>query len=254
MKKKIKISAVSYLNTLPFIYGIENDKSLMLQIDLQKDIPSVCADKLLNDEVDIGLIPVAEISKLQNPQIISNYCLGAVGKVDTVSLFCHVPIKNIKRILLDYQSRTSVRLTKILVGNYFNINPEYVSAEAGYEDDIDNQTAALIIGDRVFKYQNKFEYIYDLSEIWLKYTSYPFVFAVWAANKKLNDRFVKDFNNALKTGLMNIDAAISDYKKEFNNSEIDLKKYLTKSISYSLDVEKRKGMQLFLDKIKELKI
>ncbi|NOZ34365.1 MAG: menaquinone biosynthesis protein [Chlorobi bacterium] len=254
MKNKIKISAVSYLNTLPFIYGIENDESLMLQIDLQKDTPSVCADKLINDEVDLGLIPVAEISKLRNPQIISNYCLGAVGKVDTVSLFCHVPIKNIKRILLDYQSRTSVRLTKILAGDYFNINPEYVSAEAGYEDNIDNQTAALIIGDRVFKYKNKFEYVYDLSEIWLNFTSYPFVFAVWVANKKLNEQFITDFNNALKTGLMNIDAVISNYKKEFNNSGIDLKKYLTKSISYSLDTEKRKGMQLFLDKIKEHKL
>ena len=132
LKEKIKISAVSYLNTLPFIYGIENNALLMKQIDLQKDIPSSCADKLIHNKVDIGLIPVTEIGKLQESYIISNYCLGAVGKVDTVSLFSHIPIENVKTILLDYQSRTSVKLTKFLAKEYFKINPKYVSAKAGY--------------------------------------------------------------------------------------------------------------------------
>ena len=252
LKEKIKISAVSYLNTLPFIYGIENDALLMKQIDLQKDIPSSCADKLIHNEVDIGLIPVAEIGKLKKSHIISNYCLGAVGKVDTVSLFSHTPIENVKTILLDYQSRTSVKLTKLLAKEYFKIKPKYVNAKAGYEDDVNNQSAALIIGDRVFKYQNKFEFVYDLSEIWLKFTSYPFVFAAWVANKKINDAFIKQFDNALKTGLINIDTVIENYKSKNENSEIDLKKYLTENISFGLDSEKRKGMQLFLQKIKEL--
>lgn len=252
LKEKIKISVVSYLNTLPFIYGIENDSVLMKQIELQKDIPSACADKLIHNEVDIGLIPVAEISKLKNPHIISNYCLGAVGKVDTVSLFSHVPIENVRTILLDYQSRTSVKLTKLLAKEYFKINPEFVNAEAGYEDNVDNQSAALIIGDRVFKYQNKFEYVYDLSEIWMKFTSYPFVFAAWVSNKKTDDAFIKDFNNALKFGLTNIYNVIEKYKIENQKSKIDIEKYLTRSISFTLDSEKRKGMQFFLQKIKQL--
>ncbi len=254
MKERIKISAVSYLNTLPFIYGIEKDADFMKQIDLQKDIPSVCADKLINDEVDIGLIPVAEISKIKNPCIISNYCLGAVGKVDTVSLFSHIPLENVKTILLDYQSRTSVMLTKLLVRDYFKISPKFINAKAGYEDKVDKQSAALIIGDRVFKYQEKFEFVYDLSEIWLKFTSYPFVFAAWVSNKKISDAFIKDFDKALKIGLSDIDSVINDYKKTHtSHNNIDLKKYLTESISYFLDTEKRKGMQLFLDKIKKIK-
>jgi len=253
LEKRIKISAVSYLNTLPFIYGIENDDDFLRQIDLQKDIPSVCADKLINDEVDIGLIPVAEISKIKTPYIISNYCLGAVGKVDTVSLFSHIPVEDVKTILLDYQSRTSVMLTKLLVKDYFNISPEFINAKAGYENKVNNQSAALIIGDRVFKYQNKFEFVYDLSEIWLKFTSYPFVFAAWVSNKKLDDTFIKDFDKALKFGLSDIDSAIKNYKKVYELNNIDLKKYLTESISYFFDREKRKGMQLFLEKIREYK-
>jgi chorismate dehydratase len=252
LNKKIKISAVSYLNTLPFIYGIENDASLLKQIDLQKDIPSACADKLLTGEADLGLIPVAEISKIKDPYIISNFCLGAVGKVDTVSLFSHVPVENVDKILLDYQSRTSVMLTRLLTKEYFRISPKFIPAKPGYEENLLNNTAALIIGDRVFKYQNKFEFVYDLSEIWLKYTSYPFVFAAWVSNKKLNDAFIKDFNNALKFGLANINKVVENYKKENNRSKIDLDKYLNKSISFIFNEEKRKGMQLFLEKIKHL--
>ncbi len=254
MKEKIKISAVSYLNTLPFIYGIENDASLLQQIVIQKDMPSVCADKLISNQVDIGLIPVAEISKIKTPYIISNYCLGSAGKVDTVSLLSRVPIKNVNKIILDYQSRTSVKLTKILVKEYFKINPEYVNAKAGYEEKIDNNTAALIIGDRVFKYQKEFEFVYDLSEIWMKHTSYPFVFAAWVSNKKINDTFIKDFDKALKFGLSNIDSVIEEYKKNNELNNIDLKKYLTENISYCFNDEKRKGMQLFLKKIKEHKL
>ena len=66
---KIKISAVSYTNTLPFIYGLENSK-IINHIELSKDIPSVCAKKLISNKVDIGLVPVAIIPKLNNYEII----------------------------------------------------------------------------------------------------------------------------------------------------------------------------------------
>ncbi len=250
MKGKVKISAVSYLNTLPFMHGIKNDENLLTEIELSEDFPSVCADKLISGEVDLGLIPVAEIPKLKNPQIISNYCLGAVGKVDTVSLFSHIPVENVKTVLLDYQSRTSVQLTRILAEKYFKINPDFVKAEKGYEDLTDKNSAVLIIGDRVFKYKNKFEYNYDLSEIWLKYTSYPFVFAAWTANKMLDAGFIQRFNNALKKGISEIDDAIKDYQNKNSLINVNLEKYLKKSISYNLDNEKRKGMQLFLDMLK----
>ncbi len=253
LKEKIKISAVSYLNTLPFIYGIENSSGLSEKIELSKDIPSICADKLISGEADLGLIPVAEISKLQNPYIISDYCIGSVGKVDSVLLLSNIHVSKIKKILLDYQSRTSVNLIKILAKEYFNINPEFENTRAGYEDNEEKETAVLIIGDRAFNYRKKFNFVYDLSEIWLKHTSYPFVFATWVSRQKISDDFITEFNKALKYGLKNIDSVIDKYKKQINTDCIDIKKYLTENISYTLDTEKRKGMQLFLKKIKKLK-
>ena len=60
---KIKISAVSYLNSKPFIYGLQHSENLNY-IDLQLDIPSVCAQKLMEGKVDVGLIPIATIPEL----------------------------------------------------------------------------------------------------------------------------------------------------------------------------------------------
>jgi chorismate dehydratase len=148
--KKIRISAVSYLNSLPFVYGLTHS-SLINECDISLDIPSVCAEKLINGTVDIGLIPVAAIPQVPNATIISDYCIGANGEVKTVCLFSEVPLNEIKTILLDYQSRTSVLLVKILAKEFWKINPEFINAEAGFEQKIKGTTAGVVIGDRTFE-------------------------------------------------------------------------------------------------------
>lgn len=114
MDQKIKISAVSYLNTIPFIYGIQADQNLLSQVSLRLEYPSKCADLLKAGLVDLSLIPVAVIPQIPHAEIISDFCIGANGKVNTVMLYSDYPLNEIKSIALDYQSRTSVMLTKIL--------------------------------------------------------------------------------------------------------------------------------------------
>ena len=89
---KVKISVVSYLNSKPFIMGLLKS-NLADRIDLQLDIPAVCAQKLLEGKVDLGLIPVAVLPLLKEKYIISNYCIGAAGKVASVMLYSDVPLK-----------------------------------------------------------------------------------------------------------------------------------------------------------------
>ncbi len=245
--RKVKISAVSYLNSLPFIYGLENYGKITELIDLHKDIPSICADKLINNDVEIGLIPVAEIYKLKNPFIVSNYCIGASGKVETVLLLSDVPVFEIDKIYLDYHSRTSVNLLKILVKKHWKTKVEYINGEEGFESNIKGKTGGLIIGDRAFSYLEKFKYGYDLSDEWTKFAKLPFVFAAWVSNIRLEDKFIREFNNALTFGLENKEKIIKNFRVKNKNSKIDIEKYLNYDISYFLDSEKRKGMELFLD-------
>lgn len=247
--KKIKIVAVSYLNTRPFLYGLKN-AAIKDKIELQTFIPSVCADKLLSGEADLGLIPVAVIPQLKQHEIISDYCIGATGAVDSVLILSEVPIENITTLYLDYHSRTSVELAKILLNNYWKKEVQFIAASSGFETKIKGTTAAVVIGDRALQLRSSFNYVYDLALAWQQFTQLPFVFAAWVANKKLPDDFQKEFNAACKYGITHIDELIPELKLE-KDFYADSKNYLTHSISYLLDDEKRKGLQLFLNYLKQ---
>ncbi|CAI8272645.1 MAG: Chorismate dehydratase [Cryomorphaceae bacterium] len=244
---RYKVSVVSYLNSIPFIHGI-NQSDLIHTIDLHLDYPSICADKLIDGIVDLALVPVVVIPKLKHPYIISDYCIGANGSVDTVCLYSDVPIHEIESIGLDYQSRTSVELLKLLLKDYWNLNPIFINEEVGFEDEIKGNHAALVIGDRAFTMNDKHEFIYDLSAIWTEMTGLPFVFAAWVSNSQLSQDFINAFNKALENGLTNIDRALALEKDSYPNCK-NPEDYLNNKISYSLDYDKRKGMELFLRKI-----
>jgi len=247
---KIKISIVSYLNSKPFIFGLHNSK-LFDSIDLQLDIPSVCAQKLIDNKVDIGLIPVAVLPELKTPHIISNYCIGAEGKVASVMLYSNVPLQEITSVLLDYQSRTSVTLVKVLAANFWKINPQWIPATANYENNVNGTTAAVIIGDRTFGLENKFAYSYDLAEEWQKFTKLPFVFACWVANKKLPDSFINEFNQALKYGIDNRPTLIAELIKNRSYST-NVDTYLNQNIQYSYNDPQKHALNLFLNYLSKL--
>lgn len=240
---KIKISAVSYLNSTPFIYGI-NHSEIKNEIDLSLDIPAVCAQKLISGNVDIGLVPVAVMPELKKSYIITDYCIGAIGKVNSVLLLSNVPINEIKTILLDYQSRTSVKLCQLLCKEYWKVNPGFLSTNENFENDILGNTAAVVIGDRALLLRDKFKYAYDLSQAWYDMTALPFVFACWVANKKIEADFISLFNNALKNGVQHIDNVILE-ENELALSTEEKRKYLKNYISFDLDADKRKGLDLF---------
>ena len=253
-KSVVKISAVSYLNTKPFIYGIENSGFLSASggknYRLELDIPSVCADKLLNDEVDLGLIPVVVIPRLQDSRILTDYCIGAVGAVRSVMLFSDVPLKQIKRCFLDCHSETSVLLTKILAGRYWKINPEWFEGKDGFEVNIKGDTAGIVIGDRALNLHDKFQYSYDLAEEWHRFTSLPFVFACWVANKPLPGNFIEAFDKAIEFGVQNKEKAVNTVGLMSNG--LSAKDYINNCISYELDAQKQKGMKLFLNYVNKL--
>ena len=131
---------------------------------------------------------------------------------------------------------------------YWQVTPKLIKAKANYEKQIKEEKAGLIIGDRGFQYQNKFKYVYDLSAIWKLYTGLPFVFACWVANKEIDEKFISQFNKALKFGVNNIEKSIKSLAATYSHC-INPTDYLNNKISYHLDEEKIKGMELFLKKI-----
>ena len=246
----IRISIVSYLNSKPFINGIKKMK-FNLPVEISEDIPSICAEKMLGGKADIGLIPVSILPRLKNYSTISDYCIGADGAVNSVLLLSEVPLKEIKSILLDYQSRTSVLLARVLAKKFWNINPKWEETSFNFEKNISTETAGVVIGDRALLIKNKFPYIYDLSAEWKLFTGLPFVFACWVSLLELEKDFLSDFNDALKNGLKSIkDIAKKESSTDFSEAEII--QYLTKSLDYNFDERKKKALKLFLQMANEI--
>lgn len=237
---KIKVSAVSYTNSKPFVYGLMHS-GILDQIELSLDIPSDCAKKLIDNQVDIGLVPVAALLQIKDYQIISDYCIGAKGSVDSVFIFSNKPVHELKTIQLDAQSLTSNNLAKILLKYHWEISPDFLNTAPA--------DAFVQIGDRTFTNKDQFPYQYDLAEEWLRFTGLPFVFAVWASNKPVPEDFRTAFNSALKSGL--------DHRKEVIESlsrpnNFDLEDYLMNKIDFDLDDEKLLAMARFHELIKTL--
>jgi chorismate dehydratase len=245
---KLRISAVSYTNTKPFLYGLQHT-DIINKIDLSLDIPSDCAQKLIDDKVDIGLIPVAATLNLPHWEIVSDYCIGAIGAVNSVFIFSNCPIGEVTHLQLDQESRSSNNLARVLLKNFWKINPELIVNASDYTASSDPTTAFVQIGDRTFGKKDKFKYVYDLAEEWQRFTGLPFVFAAWIANKPIPADFIAEFNIALKQGL--------DNRRELLKTlptypGFDLEDYLMNKLDFELTADKRKALYLFLDYMKAL--
>jgi chorismate dehydratase len=246
--EKIRVGIVNYLNTRPLLFGLQKPPVADL-IELVGDYPSRVAEMLQKGEIDVGLIPVAAIPQLDSYNIVGNYCIGTEGEIASVALFSEVPMYEIKKVYLDYQSRTSVALLKYLMKEYWGINPEIVdSFNEDYRKEIKGTTAGLVIGDRALEQRKISTFIYDLGSEWRKITGLPFVFAAWVSLKPFAQDFITLFDKANAEGLDHIDEIVSKTPYEL----YDLKKYYKLHLSYDLDDLKKKGMEHFLGVIREL--
>jgi chorismate dehydratase len=237
--EKIRISAVRYANTYPFIYGL-TESGFNERAIIETDHPSDCAAKLIEGRSDVGLVPVAAIPLMKESHIISDYCIGANGRVRTVQMMGNNEFKYVRRVYLDYRSRTSVNLIKVLAKHYWDRDFIWTDTSEGFDfTSVANHEAVVLIGDQCFEFESHYRYRCDLAEEWKKYSGLPFVFACWASNKLLPADFIEDFNNALSFGVKNIDLVTERYGKRGSITGMELRKYLTENIDFFFDNEKK---------------
>jgi chorismate dehydratase len=249
MPESIRISAVSYLNTKPFLHGLNQDASGLFTLSL--DTPAACAQKLISGEAQLGLVPVATLLQLPSYEILPGFCIGANGPVDSVKIYAEQPLEKLETILLDYQSRTSVALTRVLAKEYWKIEPNWQPTSTGYENQIAGNTGAVIIGDRTFDLGGKYAVEIDLAEAWKNFTGLPFVFACWVSVVPLSSAFKTQFQSLLAKGIAGMDVVIAEWQPNYPNYNIA--HYLKHAISYPFDEQKQQALALFLEKLRDLK-
>jgi len=246
--KKIKVGAVSYLNASPLVYGVNGSEILKDEMEIVEEYPSKLVQMLIDDQIDVGLVSTGCIPFLKTPHIVSDYVVAATGDVASVCLFGQVPMEEIDTVLLDYQSKTSVNLCKVLMKFYWKKDVKFVLTREEFADQIKGKTAGVIIGDRALKQRPNFPYIYDFAREWTAFTGKPFVFAAWIANKELPQDFMVRFNEANSHWAQYIDQIIAEHPFP----AYDLKHYFTYNINYEATPEMKEGLELFLDYMKKI--
>lgn len=240
----MKICAVSYLNTRPFLYGLRHEFSPN-EIEISTQVPSACAIAFATGEADLALVPVATLPELNHPPILEDWCIGAEGKVDSVFICSNQEIREIKYLVQDQHSRTSNLLSAILLENHWKQKVEIQFPEESAWLNPESDTAYVIIGDKAVLARQSFKYVYDLAEEWEKYCGLPFVFAVWV-HRNLNLSLQNRIKNAFQFGMQHLQQVASESASDFNQTPDQVFNYFTVSLSYPLDIPKKEAIQRFL--------
>ncbi len=242
----MKIALVSYINTCPFTDGLSRFFE-QEECQLRLLSPDNCALSLKNKEVDMALMPVGAIPDFKEIQLLPDFCIGADGPVQSVFLFARKPIQDIKNVFLDRHSRTSNGLAKILLRHHWRLSPTYIFPEAKHFNQIEGETAGVVIGDKALKLKSHFEYVYDLSEYWKEMTGLPFAFAVWAFYPEAfsSERLTR-ISEALAFGVRHRADSALKWASHFGFETEKALTYLTKDIHYHFTYERKEAMALYL--------
>jgi len=245
----IKISTVNFLNTLPYVYGLENGP-LQSRLEISRDSPVSCSEKLYSGEVDIGLVPVVVIPSLPFSHSTLEYGIACNGQVESVCLVSNKQISQLDRIYLDYESRTSNQLLKVLLSDYWKLSPDLLNSFPGYEKLITGNTGGLLIGDRALKWKEIFPCNYDLGMAWKQYSGLPFVFATWVGRKDIVEAYKSELVESFELGLSSLSYSIEMARHKYPG--IDVETYLSRNIIFRLSGAGKEGLAYFLQKMENI--
>ncbi len=244
-----RIGAVSFLNTVPLIHGLEGREDLRLL----RDLPGKLADRLYEGQIDVGLIPVVEYLRGVGGDIVPGICIGAEGPVRSVKVFSKTPIEDAKTIAVDRGSRSSVALLRILLAELFDHRPDLHTVKPRTEDPFADHDSVLVIGDRAMQIPHEGLMTYDLSSMWYEMTGLPFVFAAWVlsesysepASKPQRSELIELLQAAKADGVEHLHALAREMDGREGLSAVELEQYWRESIRYDMGERELAGLERF---------
>lgn len=241
---RLKIGAVSYLNSKPLIQDLAD---LCPDADLILDYPSRLADELAAGRLDVALIPSVEAFLDSSYEIVSDACVATHGPVLSVKLYSRVPPGQIRTLALDEGSRTSAALSQILLHERYGVRPTLENLPLQNSTSDTQSDAVLLIGDRAMATPaEQFHTTWDLGEEWVNWTGLPFVFAMWVTRREteLGD-IPSQLSGARNRGLQQIDRIACEGANALDLSESTAHEYLTKNLYFHLGAAESAGLKLF---------
>lgn len=251
MTRRLRISAISYLNTAPLMWDFEHGTA-GAQFEISYTIPSGCAAALHAGSADIGIIPAAAYASIPGLVILPEVAIAARRAVRSILLVSQVPLEQVRTVALDTSSLTSVALTKVIFSKWLGGRRLFTPMPPQLELMLAEHDAALLIGDPALQVDRTRYLTFDLAEEWIRYTGKPFVFAFWAMREAavadagsldISSIFQHSRDHGLKPD--NIAAIARLWGPRLRMTESDVKRYLTENIEYFLDTDTLDGLLLF---------
>jgi len=233
-EQKFRVGSVHYLNAVPLTRGIES-KIIFAT-------PAKLAEMLRRDELDAALVSITEVLLNDRYDILDGIAIASLGEVYSVLLAHKKPLEEAKEIFCDTASLTSVNLLKVLLAEK-NVFPQFKPLE--------NYAAAsgkdfvLLIGDRAIEFQRAphAHEIFDLGLAWTEMTNSPFVYAVWALRRGVeNSKLRAELRSSKRFGMETLDQIIAT-REEFD--EDFRRDYFEWNIHYHLASDEKRGIEKF---------
>ncbi len=246
--KRPRVSAVSYLNTAPLVWGMLHGPQRN-RFDLEFRLPADCADHLASGDADIGIVPSFELTR-QDLEIIPGAGIACHGAVRSILLISSCPAEQIRKLALDSSSRTSVELVRVILQRRYGVAPQSVSHAPDLGAMLRIADAALIIGDPALRIEpsSLSLHVYDLGAEWVEMTGLPMVFAVWAGRKgTVTPELVASFQESCRYGLARVEEIVAAESAARGFPPEVVRKYLTQHIVHELGPRDYQGMELFLE-------
>jgi chorismate dehydratase len=250
--QRLRISAISFLNTAPLMWDFEHSEA-GARFDISYTLPSQCAAALANGTADIGIIPAAAYTTVADLVVLPGVAIASRRPVRSILLVSKVPLEKIQTVALDTSSLTSVALTKLLFAKWWGGAKKFTPMAPDVDAMLQAHDACLVIGDPALKLDRSRYFTWDLAEEWIRLTAKPFVFAFWALRRlawqeqarvtDLADIFQRSRDHGLEPG--NLRRIAQEWAPRVSLSEVEIRRYLTENIHYSLDPECLEGLQLF---------
>jgi predicted solute-binding protein len=242
------VCAVSYLNTVPLVWGLLHDSALEEVFDLDFALPSECADRLASGQAEIGILPVVEMAR-QKLDFFRGSGIASFGPVRSILLISKVPFREIRTLATDSGSRTSVMLARVILAEKFGVTPSFISHPPELAAMLGLADAALLIGDAALPVEPStlpFETL-DLGQEWTALTGLPMVFAVWAGRRgSLKQAYGDALLASCRYGIARIDEIVKHEAPRRGLSESLVREYLTRHIVFELTERDYAGLDLFL--------
>lgn len=249
----VRIGAVNYLNSKPLVCGLA---ALAPEVRLSFDLPSRLADSLAAGRLDVALIPTVEYFRAPGYRVVSDACVACRGPVLSVKLHFRVPANEVRRVALDEGSRTSSALTQILLAELHGVRPQLEPLPIGCGLEASDADAVLLIGDRAIAIEARGARseereraiceVWDLGDVWCRWTGLPFVFAMWIARAEVQAVEVAPVLNAARDdGLRQLARIAAREATALGISKELAIRYLRDNLHFRLGRKERAGLRMF---------